>query len=111
MGETTSNLFYLVTIICFILALRFLSSPTTARRGNWIGAFGMVVAIVVTLLHHGLHVGWRIPVGGAIGTVFGAVDDAAQPRHRTTSGSPTKKRCKVDMDSLFVVPSVRDCGE
>ena len=40
MGETTSNLFYLVTIICFILALRFLSSPTTARRGNWIGAFG-----------------------------------------------------------------------
>ena len=73
MGETTSNLFYLVTIICFILALRFLSSPTTARRGNWIGAFGMVVAIVVTLAHHGLHVGWRIPVGGAIGTVFGAV--------------------------------------
>ena len=33
----------------------------------------MVVAIVVTLAHHGLHVGWRIPVGGAIGTVFGAV--------------------------------------
>jgi NAD(P) transhydrogenase subunit beta len=73
MGETTSNLAYLVTIICFILALRFLSSPTTARRGNWIGAFGMVVAIVVTIAHHGLHVGWRIPVGGAIGAVFGAV--------------------------------------
>jgi NAD(P) transhydrogenase subunit beta len=73
MGETTSNLAYLVTIICFILALRFLSSPTTARRGNWIGAFGMVVAIAVTLAHHGLHVGWRIPVGGAIGAVFGAV--------------------------------------
>ena len=31
---TTSNLLYLVTIICFILALRFLSSPTTARRGQ-----------------------------------------------------------------------------
>ena len=73
MGATTSNLLYLVTIICFILALRFLSSPTTARRGNWIGAVGMVVAIAVTLAHHGLHVGWRIPVGGAIGTVFGAV--------------------------------------
>jgi H+-translocating NAD(P) transhydrogenase subunit beta len=73
MGETTSNLAYLVTIICFILALRFLSSPTTARRGNWIGAFGMTVAIAVTLAQHGLHVGWRIPVGGTMGAVFGAV--------------------------------------
>src|SRR5438876_4904522 len=73
MGSTTSNLLYLVTIICFVLALRFLSSPTTARHGTWIGAAGMVVAIVVTLAHHGLHIGWRIPVGGAIGTVFGAV--------------------------------------
>jgi len=73
MGSTTSNLLYLVTIICFVLALRFLSSPTTARHGTWIGAAGMVVAIVVTLAHHGLHVGWRIPVGGAIGAVFGAV--------------------------------------
>ncbi|MER3412399.1 MAG: NAD(P) transhydrogenase subunit beta, partial [Thermoleophilia bacterium] len=39
---------YLVTIICFILALRFLSSPAHARKGNWIGAFGMAVAIVAT---------------------------------------------------------------
>src|SRR5438876_1327635 len=73
MGSTTSNLLYLVTIFCFVLALRFLSSPTTARHGTWIGAAGMVVAIVVTLAHHGLHIGWRIPVGAAIGTVFGAV--------------------------------------
>jgi len=69
----TSNLLYLVTIICFVLALRFLSSPTTARRGNWIGAAGMAVAIVVTLLQHGVHLGWRIPVGAAIGSAFGAV--------------------------------------
>src|SRR5207244_1605892 len=73
MGSTTSNLLYPVTISCFVLALRFLSSPTTARHGNWIGAAGMVVAIAVTLAHHGLHIGWRIPVGGAIGSVFGAV--------------------------------------
>jgi H+-translocating NAD(P) transhydrogenase subunit beta len=73
MGATTSNLLYLITIICFVLALRFLSSPTTARHGTWIGAAGMVVAIAVTLAHHGLHIGWRIPVGGAIGSVFGAV--------------------------------------
>src|SRR5436190_2105930 len=73
MSQPTSNLLYLITIVCFILALRFLSSPTTARRGNWIGAAGMVVAIVVTLFQPGLHVGWRIPVGGAIGAAFGAV--------------------------------------
>ena len=36
MGQTTSNLLYLVTIVCFVLALRFLSSAATARRGNWI---------------------------------------------------------------------------
>ena len=34
------NLLYLVTIVCFVLALRFLSSPATARRGNQIGAVG-----------------------------------------------------------------------
>ena len=73
MSQPTSNLLYLVTIICFVLALRFLSSPRTARRGNWVGAAGMVVAVAVTLAQHGMHVGWRIPVGGAIGAVFGAV--------------------------------------
>ncbi len=73
MSQNVSNLLYLVTIICFILALRFLSSPTTARRGNWIGAAGMTVAIGVTLAHHGVHIGWRILVGGAIGAAFGAV--------------------------------------
>jgi NAD(P) transhydrogenase subunit beta len=72
-SQSWANLFYLATIICFILALRFLSSPTTARRGNWIGAVGMAIAIVVTLLHEDVHVGWRIIVGGAIGGAFGAV--------------------------------------
>ena len=47
MGQNASNLLYLVTIVCFILALRFLSSPAHARRGNWIGAVGMALAIVV----------------------------------------------------------------
>ena len=73
MSQATSNLLYLVTIICFVLALRFLSSPRTARRGNWVGAAGMVIAIAVTLAQHGMHLGWRIPVGGAIGAVFGAI--------------------------------------
>ena len=44
MSQATQNLLYLVTIICFILALRFLSSPKNARKGNWVGAFGMAFA-------------------------------------------------------------------
>jgi NAD(P) transhydrogenase subunit beta len=72
-SQSWANLFYLATIICFILALRFLSSPTTARRGNWIGAVGMAIAIVVTLLHEDVHVGWQMIAGGLIGGVFGAV--------------------------------------
>jgi len=39
------NLLYLVAIVCFILALRFLSSPKHARKGNWVGGAGMLVAI------------------------------------------------------------------
>jgi NAD(P) transhydrogenase subunit beta len=72
-SQTTSNLLYLVTIICFILALRFLSSPRHARLGNRIGAAGMVVAIVVTALQTGVDVTWLMVVGGAIGGIFGAV--------------------------------------
>ena len=48
------GLLYLVTIVCFILALRFLSSPKHARRGNWIGGVGMIIAIVSTLLLDGI---------------------------------------------------------
>ncbi len=73
MSQNASNLAYLVTIICFILALRFLSSPTTARRGNWVGAFGMAVAIVVTLANQAVDSYWRIVVGSLIGGIFGAV--------------------------------------
>jgi NAD(P) transhydrogenase subunit beta len=72
-SETTSNLLYLITIVCFVLALRFLSSPRRARLGNFIGAFGMAVAIVVTLAQSDVEIGWQIVVGGAIGAVFGAV--------------------------------------
>src|SRR5439155_8073125 len=49
------NLAYLVTIVTFILALRFLSSPTTARRGNWLGAAGMTIALAATLAQAHLH--------------------------------------------------------
>src|SRR5216684_2843121 len=43
------TLWYLVASICFILALKGLSSPTTARRGNYFGMAGMAIAVLTTL--------------------------------------------------------------
>ena len=67
------GLLYLVTIVCFILALRFLSSPKHARRGNWIGGVGMIIAIVSTLLLDGIGNWALIVVAALIGAVVGVV--------------------------------------
>jgi NAD(P) transhydrogenase subunit beta len=72
-SRETTNLLYLVTIVTFVLALRFLSNPATARRGNQIGAVGMLIAIVVTFLQNAVVSYWEIAVGMVIGGVFGAV--------------------------------------
>ena len=45
-----SAIFYLISGVLFILALRGLSSPETSRRGNFFGILGMVIAITVTFL-------------------------------------------------------------
>jgi len=71
-GYNLSNLLYLITIVTFILALRFLSSPAHARRGNQIGAAGMLVAIGVTFAKSGLTSYWVIVVGMIVGGGFGA---------------------------------------
>jgi NAD(P) transhydrogenase subunit beta len=73
-SDTTANLLYLIPIASFILALRFLSSPRHARRGNQIGALGMLVAIVVTLFKNNVVTGWwwmaaGVLIGGLIGVV------------------------------------------
>jgi NAD(P) transhydrogenase subunit beta len=72
-STNASNLLYLVTIVAFILALKFLSNPATARRGNQIGAAGMVVAIAVTFARDGLTDYWAIALAMVIGGSFGAV--------------------------------------
>ena len=48
--EATLQISYLIASITFILGLKMLSSPETARRGNLIAAFGMTLAIVATIL-------------------------------------------------------------
>jgi H+-translocating NAD(P) transhydrogenase subunit beta len=73
LSQSLTNLLYLITIVTFILALRFLSNPATARRGNQIGAAGMLVAIVVTFLQDAVMSYWEIGIGMAVGGSFGAV--------------------------------------
>ncbi len=73
MGENATRLGYLVTIVTFVIALRFLSDPARARRGNQIGAVGMLVAIVVTFAQNSIVSYWEIVVGMVIGGGFGAV--------------------------------------
>ena len=66
-------IFYLVSGILFILALRGLSSPDTSRQGNYFGIAGMIIAIVVTFLSIGnfstslVYVVIFLVIGGAIG--------------------------------------------
>ena len=72
MSYNLTNLLYLVTIVTFILALKFLSNPARARRGNQIGAAGMLVAIAVTFAKSGLTDYWAIAIAMVIGGGFGA---------------------------------------
>jgi len=72
-GRTTTDLLYLVTIVTFILALRFLSSPKRARQGNLLGAAGMALAIVVTLAQDGLENYGAMAVAMAVGAAIGVV--------------------------------------
>ncbi len=73
MNADLTNLLYLVTIVTFVLALRFLSSPKRARQGNLLGAAGMLLAIAVTLAQDGLENFSWIAVAMAIGAVVGVV--------------------------------------
>jgi H+-translocating NAD(P) transhydrogenase subunit beta len=67
------GLLYLVTIACFVVSLKFLSSPRHARKGNWVGGAGMLVAIATTLLLDGLGNWALMIVGLVVGSVVGVV--------------------------------------
>ena len=44
------NLFYIASSILFIVGLKMLGSPDTARRGNFLSSSGMLLAVLITLL-------------------------------------------------------------
>jgi len=64
---------YLIAGICFILALRGLSSPASSQRGNRLGMIGMAIAVGTTLFVHQtdglIEIAAAIAVGGAIGLI------------------------------------------
>jgi H+-translocating NAD(P) transhydrogenase subunit beta len=72
MSESLSALLYLAASICFIMALRGLSSPETARGGNIFGIVGMVIAILTTLASPEVVSYWLIVIGIVIGGGVGA---------------------------------------
>ena len=67
------NLAYLVAGILFILGLKGLTHPRTAVRGNLLGAFGMLLAVVATLCDHQVLGYTTIALGIALGAIVGAV--------------------------------------
>jgi NAD(P) transhydrogenase subunit beta len=67
------NVAYLVAALLFIWGLKELAHPRTARRGNWIAALGMLIAIVFTLLDRQVLSYSAIFVALVIGSAIGAV--------------------------------------
>ena len=76
LSANPSAIFYLVSGVLFILALRGLSSPDTSRQGNYFGIAGMIIAIIVTFFSIGnfstslVYVMIFLIIGGAIGAII-----------------------------------------
>jgi len=72
--EIGIRFFSLFAAVCFVLGLHLMNSPATARRGNWISAFGMLVAIVAALVsvatgQDGAHMNtarWLVLIAGVL---------------------------------------------
>jgi NAD(P) transhydrogenase subunit beta len=80
---------YLIATVLFILSLKWMSSPATARRGVWAGEFGMLLAVAGTLLHRGIiDYKWlaaALVLGTIIGVPLGKVAMTAVPQRTALS--------------------------
>src|SRR5215831_3038105 len=89
MIENLIEVTYIIATALFILSLKWLSAPTTARRGVWAGELGMALAIGGTLLHHGIvEYKWiliALVVGSIIGVPLGLVQMTAVPQRTALS--------------------------
>jgi NAD(P) transhydrogenase subunit beta len=88
-NETFIQITYLVATALFILSLKWLSAPSTARRGVWAGELGMVLAIGGTLLYQGIvDYKWiliALVLGSIIGVPLGLVHMTAVPQRTALS--------------------------
>ncbi len=87
--EQVIELTYIAATALFILALKWMSSPSTARRGVHAGELGMLLAVTGTLLHHGI-VEYRwiviaLVLGTIIGVPLGRVQMTAVPQRTALS--------------------------
>ncbi len=62
---------YFIAAVLFVLSLKWMSAPTTARRGVWAGEIGMLLAVVGTLFEKGIIDYTWIAVGIVLGTIIG----------------------------------------
>jgi H+-translocating NAD(P) transhydrogenase subunit beta len=80
---------YLIATALFILSLKWMSSPATARRGVWAGELGMLLAVAGTLLHHGIvDYKWlaaALVLGTIVGVPLGKVAMTAVPQRTALS--------------------------
>jgi len=88
-SQTLIEVIYLIASALFILSLKWMSSPATARHGILAGEIGMVLAIAGTLLHHGIiDYKWIIiglVLGSGIGIPLGMVQMTAVPQRTALS--------------------------
>jgi NAD(P) transhydrogenase subunit beta len=88
-SEHIIEITYLIATALFILSLKWLSSPSTARHGVWAGELGMLLAIAGTLLNHGIvdykWIAIALVLGSIIGVPLGMVQMTAVPQRTALS--------------------------
>ncbi|HJN52946.1 MAG: NAD(P)(+) transhydrogenase (Re/Si-specific) subunit beta [Pseudomonadales bacterium] len=70
--DLIANFSYIVAALLFIVGLKMLGSPATARRGNWLSSVGMLVAVTAGLFNKGIITYDWIIVGMIVGAIIGA---------------------------------------
>jgi H+-translocating NAD(P) transhydrogenase subunit beta len=71
MPQWLTQILYLISAVLFIIGIKRLGSPATARRGNLISLVGMILAILVTLADRAIISYWVIVAGVVVGTALG----------------------------------------